>query len=139
MEHSEAAIETAKGSTWDLDRYAENHAWLGVGIIATQHRDSDVMDKSNWDVILTDLNEKFANNFWDVARLNHWAVGWVEFITYNTANSMLEEYTEEIRAKLEDYPVLDEMKYSEMEWNENHPADGKCYDPDCDYCGLEKA
>lgn len=133
MNHSITAIETAKGSTWNLDDYAEKHKWKGVDILYAINRDSDVLYKSNWEHILESMKEA-PEGEWDVAHLFHWAVGWVEYITFNTANKKIHEYLTRIENDLADYPVLDEVLYSKMEWEENHPnGDKECYcdDEDC--------
>jgi len=142
MNHSQTAIESAKGSTWDLDRTAETREWEGVDIGYSQHRDSDVLVRSNWETILTLINEKFGaidddfqprTHGWNVDSLGHWAVGWVEFITFDTARSDIKLFFVDILAKIADYPVLDEELYSKMEWEENHPYEKECYcdDEDC--------
>ncbi len=135
MSHSQAAIETAKGSTWDLDRTAENLEWEGVDIGYSQHRDSDVLVRSNWVAILAEMNEKWGpENGWTITRLGHWAVGWVEFIIFDIARNDIKEFSNDIHEQLENYPVLDEMLYSNMEYEENHPnGEKECYcdDEDC--------
>lgn len=142
MEHSLDIIQIAKGSTWDLDRYAESHQWSGVGFVFSKHRDSDVLDLSNWETVIEAM-QMYPKQDWDIAHLTHWAVGWVEHIVYNLSNERITNYTVGMRERLANYPVLDEMQYSQMEWDENHPTEGylagKCLDPDCEHCGLEKA
>lgn len=91
--------------------------------------------------------QEFDEGLWDVAHLNHWAVGWVSYIVYDFSaepNSVaITDYVIETREKLGRYPLLDEELHSKMEWEENHPTEGyyagKCLDPDCEHCELEKA
>jgi len=134
MNHSPEAIATAKGSTWDQDRDAEKRGWEGIDIGYAQHRDSDVLVRSNWKVIHEEIFDTFGyGNDWDIASLGHWAVGWVEFIIFDTARKDIKEFFNVIQKKLDDYPILDEMLYSDMEWEENHPTEKECYceDDDC--------
>lgn len=135
MNHSEKAIAYRMGSTWDLDRTAEIREWEGVDIGYDTHRDADVLNRSNWEVIIEQMEENFGlYDGWNVDSLGHWAVGWVEFITFDTARTDIREYFDDIRSNLADYPILDEMRFSNMEWEENHPnGDKECYceDEDC--------
>jgi hypothetical protein len=146
MNHSPEAIEAAKGSTWDQDRDAEKRGWEGIDIGYAQHRDSDVIVRSNWVTIIEMLDKAFGTGDsctcetleksvdWDIASLGHWAVGWVEFIIFNTARKDIKEFFVDIQKKLDDYLILDEMLYSDMEWEENHPNGEKecyCEDDDC--------
>lgn len=158
MNHSTSAIESAKGSTWDLDYYAAAKDWAGVGIAISQTRDSDTVEKSNWIVTVEDFIERFgakgdgyifgkgehyAGGDIAVASLNHWAVGWVEFLVFNTEREDIALAVADIHVRLERYPVLDDEHHSKLEWEKNHPDTGyyagKCLDPDCEHCGLEKA
>ncbi len=120
MNHSEIAIQTAEGSTWDLDRFAQEHNWEGVGIIFTHHRDSDPFNKSNWDVISNEIAKVFGTAIpfgYDFPKdisfawFNHWAVGWMEHMCFNTARKDIAVYVEEIHKQLQNYPLLDEIHY----------------------------
>lgn len=121
----------------------------GYGRVYAITRDADYIERSNMDVILEHFNENFAdgkNDTWMVDRASHWACGWVDelLVKIKTANGDFTPeflYMTEVHNHLEDYPILDEMKASEYEWNENHPdSDDRCYsdDPDCG-CGRVKA
>lgn len=136
MNHTKIAIETASGSTWDLDRFAQNHGWEGVGIIFTHHRDSDPFNKSNWDVIIQRMHEKFGvspsvNSMVDLgpdietAYFTHWAVGWMEHLCFNTAREDIAAEVSEIHQQLQEYPILDETHY-----NENYEKEEDQYDFD---------
>jgi hypothetical protein len=70
-----------------------------------------------------------------VESFGHWAVGWIEYLTVPISAvsvSILEELTE----RVEDYPVLDDDDFSEEEWNDDHPDDGRCYRSEADNCGC---
>jgi|SRR5215471_13608138 len=106
------------------DLVEDNMAQTGIG----QHRDSDVLDRSNFQVILEDLRERFPDLI-EVDGASHWAVGWVEGILVPALTDPSLGYTEsnvhpaflaamEWQAKLADYPIADETAYSELEWTE---------------------
>jgi len=134
--HSPDALEAQKGSSWNLDSQAENLGWSGVGIGISQHRDSDVMDRSNWRSIIADLGKRLGGKdstndglpkSMSVIRLGHWAVGWVEWLTYDTGDAKAAAAVEEWQEKLRDYPLADEDDYSQLQIEDNHPDDGLCY------------
>jgi len=49
---------------------------------------------------------------------NHWAVGWVAWIAIHESNVLALAKAEELRQHVENYPILDEDKFSEDEWTE---------------------
>jgi len=134
-QHSSDALEAQKGSSWDLDRYAEQLGWRGVGVALAQHRDSDVMDRSNWRVIVADFGKRFGGSAandglpksMSITRLGHWAVGWMEWLTYDTADEKVAAAVEQWQKALREYPVADEDDYSQLQIEDNHPGDGLCY------------
>lgn len=105
------------------------------GVLA-QHRDSDALSRSNWQVACQQLAEAagidevpFLDGGWgDPAddtppvyqwRAGHWAVGWVEYLMVRPdASQEVIDAAEEIVSALADYPVLDESHWSELEWTE---------------------
>ena len=51
----------------------------GWAVVWGQHRDSDNLDKSNWDYVLKFLNENYkVNEDFTVEGSSHWAVGWMD-------------------------------------------------------------
>jgi len=135
------ALAVAKETGWDLEQWTSDHDWAGTGIGPVgQHRDSDSLDRSNFTVIYKDLSTRYPDDL-DIARFGHWAVGWIEEITFNLGNADLRNAVEEWREKLDIYPVADEMHFSDLEWDDNHPDNSSlCYsdDDDCG-CGRERA
>ena len=126
----------------------------GFGI----HRDSDPLEESNYSVAMRILAELanvdpldigYIRRSWDypftdgdspvaVARFGHWAVGWItELMVRSDHAELVAKALELAEYVAEQYPVLDDSHYAELEWNRNHPDDGECYsdDPDCG-CGL---
>lgn len=134
MNHSETARAIARETGWDLDGYAEERDWAGVGVGPVgRHRDSGSLDKSNFDVILADLRTSFGEDAIDVAHFGHWGVGWVDELVWDFGHEGIATAVQEWRTALDDYPVADDMAFSEQEWADNHPSDSECYsdDPEC--------
>lgn len=131
------------------------HGWqlAGFGI----HRDSDPLAESNYSVAMRELarlagvdpvNIDWVGAPWRtgrefdpaddcpiaVARFGHWAVGWVQELVVRVDRPDLVELATQLSEYVaEQYPVLDDHHYIELEWQRNHPDDGECYseDPDC--------
>ena len=91
----------------DDDEYKD---WL---IVAGKHRDSGVLECSNFDVALEMIGGE--SDYFRVERYGHWAVGWVEEI-YVKPGSPAERAACEIEQMLEEYPILSEEDYCEREW-----------------------
>jgi len=116
--HTPEAIAAREGSTWSLDDEAENREWSGIGVGPVgQHRDSDELGRSNYEVIMKDMSERFPDTFADV-RLGHWAVGWVEQMIYDPGHKETADAVEEWMKALESYPVADDDHYSNLEYEE---------------------
>ena len=82
----------------------------GVG----QSRDSGMLERANFQAML-------------VERAGHWAVGWVESILILETDEKSLKIADDIMADFDDYPVIDEMLYSEME-----------YEAACEYADQSK-
>ena len=92
--------------------YWGNHGdWL---IVASQHRDSDTLTRSNFRV----LAARLAGTTATTEESCHWAVGWVErLIVARTDRAALRVALAAHKA-IDDYPVLDESDWSELEDSE---------------------
>lgn len=118
MNHSEQAEKVARETGWDIDDDAKERGWSGISIGPVgRHRDSEVLERSNFDVIYEDLDKRFGADV-DIANFGHWAVGWVEEIIWNSGNKNLAKAVAEWGKKLESYPVADEDDFSEKEMEE---------------------
>jgi len=83
-----------------------------------QSRDSDVLERSNFEAAVKGLEEIDPDgNDWRAESFGHWACGWVEEV-YVRPDTACQTYAEEVRAALADYPVLDEMAFCEAENDE---------------------
>jgi len=89
----------------------EQSDWLVVP--AGQNRDSGELDQSNFAAALALLGGE--SDTVQVYRFGHWACGWFEIIIV-APNSPAVAIAEDIAARLEDYPVLDESDFSDREW-----------------------
>jgi hypothetical protein len=106
-------------------RNVDRRGWMSGGF--GQHRDSDALERSNFETarrIYTDAGVQTAAD-----AFNHWAVGWVEELVVPITTASV-RILEELRARIDSYPVLDDEDFSEREWQENHPGDGHCYSED---------
>lgn len=104
--------------------------------VASQHRDSDTLSRSNWQVSCQRLAEAagieevpFLEGGWSTGPddapsvyqwcAGHWAVGWVEYLMVRPdAPEAVLEAAQAIKDKLREYPVLDEDHWSELQWTE---------------------
>lgn len=114
----------------------DNKARAGIG----QHRDSDALERSNFQVIYDDLVTRFPDDV-EIDRSSHWAVGWHEVILVTALDSKrtfddslpvwngnypINESdihpaflaAMEWQDKLDNYPVADESHYSDLEFEE---------------------
>lgn len=79
------------------------------------HRDSELIAESNWDVMLASFSEADPERAdHEVHRFGHWAVGWVEEVTYRPG-SKVAEVADKLRDSLDDYPILSESHHSALE------------------------
>lgn len=90
-----------------------------------EHRDSDVLTRSNARVLIRTLEaRKDFDGQWSELECNHWAVGWVKHLSFRVLDEKGQPC--EIGAYLRDwftylkeqYPVADENDYSELEEEE---------------------
>ena len=109
---------------WTMPQYYSGASWDGYLVApCTQNRDSDTVERSNWDAQLERIPESEDGESVVVVRENHWAVGWVEWLAIlPTATAAVEEASK-IVDELENYPILDEDRWSELEFEENPPEE----------------
>jgi hypothetical protein len=97
----------AKGAFLDADRMD----WI-VGP-CSQTRDSDALDRSNFETLQKLLDDQGVE--YEVHRFGHWGPGWIEIVLVHPDGT---DHIDEIRRRLDDYPILDENDHSEREWND---------------------
>ena len=96
--------------------------WLVAPV--TRNRDSDVLEESNWAVVLSDLGGEGDNV--QIHRFGHWACGWFEIVLVR-AGSPEAKSAEEWEAALEHYPIADENDLSEREHEAAYEIWTTCY------------
>lgn len=96
--------------------------WGFCGI--DKHRDSDILQTSNFEVITNDLMKRFPEDF-RIEGYGHWAVGHIDRLVCRVLKSPGEVTKDNItdafiaamkwNDELMDYPIADEGHYSDME------------------------
>ena len=98
-----------RGDTQCLDtRYLEGGECAEWLIIYNVHRDSHAIEQINFDCMKEQLEE------YSVLRMGHWAVGFVEYLLIPPGGAD-EALALKLRAKLDDYPVLDDSRLDTCE------------------------
>lgn len=98
--------------------------YIGFG----QSRDSDTLELCNFKVALErlggesscDCETKECSCAVIVARAGHWACGWVEPILVHESATDKLEILESLKEDMENYPVLDDDEFSQMECDEQN-------------------
>jgi hypothetical protein len=122
---------------WERPNNYAGAEWPKHFVFLGQHRDSDALTRSNFTVGLAALKklpeltvetmddktgEMGAPLSREIIRESHWAVGWVEWIAIHESDAAAIEAAEKMLADMEDYPVLNEEHFSELEWSEYDDA-----------------
>jgi hypothetical protein len=114
----EKVAQTEQMPLWEPADESDRLNW---GTFVGRHRDSGLLDQSNWIVVTEDMEKRFPDDV-DLVRFGHWAVGWVEemFVRIRDEHGRLTPAFEAAaiwKEKLDDYPIADEMHFSELEWD----------------------
>ena len=110
-----------KGAFLDSDR----QNWLIAP--ASQTRDSGPLDRSNYTAQLAAIEEvdpEGENH--EEHRFGHWGPGWFEIVIVRP-DSPCANVAAEIQGSLEDYPVLDEESFCELEEEEANETWNNCF------------
>ena len=115
-----------------------DHYGSGCG----RHRDSDALERANFLAMLIALGFDGNENapHWCpldgdgeptrvIVRENHWAVGWVEWIAIHKSDDAGLMIADEVAERLQDYPIVDETLYSEIEDEDCRETWANCYSP----------
>lgn len=86
-----------------------------------KHRDSDLLDQSNYDYALEALKDADPDAV-DEIHSSHFAVGWYDNLMVDTRNEKVLQCLAELLERLENYPILDESDLSQREWNQAQVA-----------------
>ena len=99
-----------EAATHDFAYFGERDDWL---IAYTTHRDADVIDNANFEALRRMANDGDHA----VETFSHWLVGHGSWLLIRPDAPCIPAIQEALE-KLEDYPLVDEELYSEMEFNE---------------------
>mgnify|MGYP001572232116 CR=1 FL=1 len=112
------AYTLASAHQRDAAYWGERPDWI---IAAEINRDSRTLDRSNFRSMerlleAVDARERGEDDEPAVAieRSSHWAVGWIDRLVVRPGSAAATEAMR-LHAKLDDYPVLDEEDWSELE------------------------
>ena len=81
-------------------------------VLLIHTRDSDAMEESNFRTALRMLGGESETV--QIHRFGHWACGWFELLLI-TPDTPQHAIAESIEQSIENYPVLDDMDFSELE------------------------
>jgi len=104
---------------------SERQDWLVVQVY--RNRDSDALARSNFRVterMLTEVDAEGINH--ECHRFGHWANGWFEILIVRPGSAAASK-AENIEHRIENYPILDEEDYSELEFTEANEVWKNCY------------
>jgi hypothetical protein len=117
---------------WKMPRCYFGAEWPSYFVFVGQTRDSDCLERSNFRVALRLLEEASAT--FNQAREapfpeldeegiitpheHHWACGWVEWIGIHEDNEVALRLADQMAAGLEDYAIIDEEDFSDLECEE---------------------
>ena len=104
--------------------------WFNAGF--SQHRDSDALERANFQAAYAALprgNEAGDEPSVQIVREGHWAVGWVEWIAIHESDEQALTIARELCAATNDYPVIDEELFSQLEDEECAETWERCYRP----------
>lgn len=106
--------------------------WPDYYRFLSRNRDSDALTESNFRCALKAIGGETGEDdngisMVTVVRENHWACGWIEWIAiHQTATEALKK-ADEIAAKLENHPVVNEDDWSELEHEQADDVWKRCY------------
>ena len=110
---------------WELPSHYFGTRWDGWLVGLGQNRDADYITRSNFQVFLDKVKQASANlsinhpsyginggpidiDSVQVVREGHWLCGWVEWIAIHPSDTAAVEVANELIAKCDAYPILDE-------------------------------
>lgn len=100
-------------------------SWFDYYVGLSQHRDSDVLERSNFAECLDNLGGESETVV--VVREGHWLVGWVEWIAIHESDLIAVDSMRKMLDMLESYPVLNEEHFCELENDEAEETWRNCF------------
>lgn len=83
-------------------------------VAAGRSRESSTLEESNFRSMLRALGGESETVI--ILRDSHWAVGWVETIYIHESDTARLQIADDLLTKLEDYPVISEDDWSDLEY-----------------------
>lgn len=124
------ASEHLADCAWKTPSSYAGFSPVGDYLILSRHRESDTVDRSNWEVACEQLRaEPLDRGSYDCIpadrptvyhwRAGHCMVGWVEYLMVRSdAPPEVLTTAGEIVCALADYPILSDHHHSNLEWDE---------------------
>lgn len=121
-------------SRWTLPRHYVGAQWEGYFVApVSRNRDSDILTESNFDQQWESLRAHLADvpNADEcspqIVRERHFLCGWVEWVAIHESNESALRVADNLAARLERYPVLNEEDWSAREEEEAQRVWAKCF------------
>lgn len=105
---------------WTLPSSYIGKSWPEYYVFLGQNRDSDTLTRSNFIEGLNNLGGESETVL--VVSENHWLCGYIEWIAIHESDVMALEQADKMLEKIENYPILNENAFSEMEYEEYYEA-----------------
>lgn len=123
-------MKTLNQSAEECRRAGQPTAYFGKRgewyVVIAKSRDARLLEESNFRSTLKALGGE--STYVVIERFHHWAVGWIDYILVKPTSKATVKRARELLEKLEQYPVVDESDYSELEseatWNNLREALG---------------
>jgi len=88
-------------------------------IVLAVTRDSDTLERSNFESAKLMLEKVgVEGSDFSIERHGHWLCGWIDYLTVNPNRRAAVVVARGIGKDLERYPILDELHFSDLEYNE---------------------
>lgn len=113
-----------------LPRWTRPKNWFGTEwpayyVFLGRTRDSDAMERSNFICALIELRGE--TDTVKIVRERHFLCGWIEWIAIHESDSKALETADKALEALEDYPVLNDEHFSDLEHEEASETWEGCY------------
>lgn len=101
---------------WKRPDHYIGHEWPDYFVFLGQNRDSDILTRSNFISGLSLIGGETETVF--IVCESHWACGWIEWIAIHKSDTEALCKANDILERLEDYPVVNEDHWSQLEYDE---------------------
>lgn len=117
---------------WTLPPCYVGELWPGFHTAGFgQSRDSDALEESNfrvaWKALKAIVEDNGTHEDIQIVREHHWAVGWVEWIAIPDDAEKALTLARELCERANEYPILDENDFSELESEQADQVWKDCY------------